>query len=617
MTSDTRLLDYYENELSYLRTAGQEFAKKYPKVANRLELSVDKNTDPHVERLLEAFAFLAARIHQNIDDSVSDLANNVLEQLYPHAVRPLPSVTIACFEPDMTKGSLDTGYLIKRDSKLFANVDAEAGATLHLKTTYPVTLWPLSISEVALLTDKFDSITSNADAKSVLKVSLQYPLKFALGKADLGSLRFYIKGSTEVSAQLCNLLIGNTLEVVWRGRSPDDHVIPMPNVLPRFAGMESEESLLPEMDDTHPAYRLLLEYFSYPLKFQFFDIDCSTLGKAGSANITAEPEGSSKALVLDLFIVFDNCPKKLLTVKADDIRLSCTPLINLFSMTSEPLRVTGKQTQYRLVPDIHREASTEIYSIKNISGNDSGGPAKEIPAYFSFQQAVLAPRLQQFWHARRETSFRAGMAGTDMNLTFIDTNFDPMQPLGSTLSASLLCTNRNLAHQLNVNATLYHEDTGPIAQVRVLHKPSAQLQPSLDGAARWKIVSQLSLNHLSIAEGDGALDCLKAILSLNNLSNDLAADDQIRAIKKLSCTRVTRYVTGDPWQGYRQGYRIELQLDTSGFRHSSKLIFGTVMHRFLSLFTGINTFVELAFQDPDDGSIEHVWPALPNARISL
>lgn len=612
MTSNARMLEYYENELQYLRTAGQEFAKKYPKVANRLELSADKNPDPHVERLLESFAFLAARIHQNIDDSVSDLASNVLEQLYPHAVRPLPSSTIACFEPDNNKGSLETGYRIERDTKLFA--EAEDGATLHFKTSYPVTLWPLTVSDAAFLTDKFEFVTSNPQAQSVLKISLAYSQKFDLGKAALSALRFYLKGNSVVTAQLCDLLIGHTLEVLWRGSASDGAVIAMPKILPRFIGLEPDESLLPENDDTHAAYRLLLEYFAFPLKFQFFDIDCSHLGKAGAANLAAGnsmfPE-SARMTSCELFFVFKKRPEMPLSVQADDIRLGCTPLINLFSLDSEPLRVTGKQSEYRLVPDVHRERTSEIYNIESVFGIGDNLQPQEIPAYYSVRNALTAPQ-QQFWHARRCASFRSGMAGSDMNLTFIDTNFDPAQPIGRMLSAKLLCTNRGLARQLGADATLKHEDDGPIAEVKVLHKPTSQYQPSLDGAARWKLVSQLSINHLSIAEGAGALNCLKEILTLNNLSSDLNAQRQIHGITQLSCRRVTRHVAGDAWQGYRQGYLLTLQFDTACFRGSSKLIFGTILHRFLSMFAGINTFIELAVEGDD-----YAWPALPTVRIAL
>jgi hypothetical protein len=85
------LLLYYERELAYLRRMGAQFAERYPKVASRLLLEPSKCEDPHVERLLEGFAFLAARVHHRIDDDIPELSEAFLEVLYPQHVRPVPA----------------------------------------------------------------------------------------------------------------------------------------------------------------------------------------------------------------------------------------------------------------------------------------------------------------------------------------------------------------------------------------------------------------------------------------------------------------------------------------------------------------------------------------------
>ena len=103
------LLYYYERELSFLRRMGAEFAQKYPKVASRLQLEPNKCEDPHVERLLEGFAFLAARVHVRLDDDFSEISEALLNLIYPHYVRPIPSLGLVEFELDPDQAKITSG----------------------------------------------------------------------------------------------------------------------------------------------------------------------------------------------------------------------------------------------------------------------------------------------------------------------------------------------------------------------------------------------------------------------------------------------------------------------------------------------------------------------------
>lgn len=624
MPSNDRLLDYYERELAYLRSAGEAFAQQHPKVAQRLELSGDESPDPHVERLLEAFAFLAARIHQNIDDSTSDVANNLLEQLYPHALRPVPSSTIARFEPDQAKINLDAGYTVERGTSLFTH--SSQGDTVYFKTCYPVSLWPLRISSVSLQTEDLRRLTSQSSAASVLKVGLVYPNGFAFPEGGAAALlRFYLKGSSDTSAQLLDLLLGNTIEVSWHAdRATEDNIPPVlpdvqRDVRPRYVGLEAGQGLLPEQADSHPAFRLLLEYFAFPAKFQFVDVDCARLSfmpkgvpPPAGANAAQETEG-------ELLFVFDAKPPRQLLLDPDSLQLGCTPVINLFPRTAEPLRITARQAHYKLVADHHRHRSTEIYTIERVQANGAGASAaSDLPAYFAFRPHTgSAAHAGPYWHARRISNTSAGLAGSDIQLTFVDPNFDPATDAGGrTLNAQVLCTNRQLARQLDAGAVLHIEAAGPIAAVRALHKPTAQVQPSLDGAARWNLVSQLALNQMSLVDGEAALAALGEMLSLNNLTQELAAERQVKGLVGMRSQRVTRHTGSDPWYAYRHGYSVRVRLDPQLFRGSSQMLFCAVLHRFLGRFAGINTFVELVLED-NDKQARHSWAALPVAYVNL
>lgn len=603
MTPAERQRDDYERELLYLRTAGAAFARANPTVAARLELSADQSPDPHVERLLEGFAFLAARLGRRIDDSVSALAGNLLEQLHPHATRPLPSASVAHFDADPAKVQIAGGYRVARGSTLFA--DTLDGTSIYLRTCAPLVVWPLRVDGVELLTDALEALSGHPGRRSVLSVRLACPATFLPRAAGLGTLRFYIKGGGDNAARLCDLLYAHTLEVRWR--TPGAEPVTLDGALPRFAGCAADDALLPERNDTYPGLRLLLEYFAFPLKFQFFDLDCSALGAPDAV------PGAPGSTSYELLFVLGARPAVPLEPEPDAVQLNCVPVVNLFPRTSEPVRISATESQYKLVADSFRERATEIYSIEQVASSVPGLPAEPVARYFSWHGTAATPAT--YWHAQRGPAFKPGLGGSDMLLSFVDPAFDPAVPATRSLVARLLCTNRGLAEALPAGTALAMEDGG-VAAITLLHKPSPQSQAAPDGEARWKLVSQLSLNHLSLVDGPGALASLKELLTLNNLGASVAADAQIDALARLACERVTRHVRDDPWHGYRHGYLLTLWLGPRGMRGASALLFGAVLHRFLAQYAGINTFVELSFKH-DDGRELFRWSALPSAQLGL
>jgi type VI secretion system protein ImpG len=610
MSIDPRLLAYYERELGYLRNAGQEFAEQHPMVARRLELSADESPDPHVERLLEGFAFLAARLHQHIDDSTSDAAVRLLEHLFPHAVRPVPAATIARFDPDPKKLNLGAGYTVARGTTLFS--ESGAGDTVYLRTAYPVTLWPLRIVATTLDTEDSGGLAGFERAASVLRVTLAYPKGFAFAAGQAATLRFYLKGAGEAAAELADLLLANAIGVGWRPDAGADgaaHLLD--GVRPRPVGLGPDEALLPERADTHPALRLLLEYFAFPAKFQFVDVDCAGLPflARGEGRGGAEAQG-------ELLFAFDRKPVRPLLMEAVKLELGCTPAVNLFTRSTEPLRIDGRQAGYRLVADHHRQRSTEIYSVDRVWSSAPGAQREELPAYFSFDAAGHAPlRSGPFWHAQRVDG--AGRQGTDMQLSLVDPDFAPAREGAvRTLYAQVTCTNRHLAQQLDAGAILHIEDSGPIGRIMALHKPSAQVQPALDGSARWRLAALLALNQMSLAQGEQALPTLRAMLALNNLSQSRAAAQQIMRLAGMRTRRVLRHAAGDPWHAYRRGYSVAVRLEDGAQHGGSRMLFCAVLHRFLALYAGVNTFVELVLEDRTQQPL-HTWGPLATRHLDL
>ncbi|WP_035056425.1 type VI secretion system baseplate subunit TssF [Andreprevotia chitinilytica] len=580
---DSHLLDYYQRELSYLRHAGSAFAERYPKIARRLELVDGECPDPHVERLLEGFALLSARLQRRLDDDYSELTDALLEQLYPHAMRPMPSCAIAVFEPDPTKGNVAAGYTIARDTPLF--ITTTKGETIHFRTTAPATLWPLAIEDAEFLpAEEAQNLTGLRQARAALKLTVRCIGKDHWPALPIQTLRVHLSGTAVTAAGLYDLLAAHAMLVACS--VPGTPIRPVPGGLPQPVGFDPTEALLPPEDGQHPAYRLLVEYFACPEKFAFFDIPVRVPADATDT--------------LDIVIPFDQAPAGRISVQREDFELGCVPVVNLFPRTSEPLRPDSTRSEYRVIADAYRENSVEIYAIRALrAGTDKG--ATIVPPYFALMHGSHSHSAASglYWHARRVNGLTPNRRGSDMLLTLVDTHFNPADAPAKTLTAELLCTNRSLAESLPPGSRLSFELPGPVARISLLRPPRPQTMPPLGGASRWKLISQLSLNHLSLVEGEQALAALQEILALHNLTDEAAARRQIDGIAKLSSERVVDHVGRDAWRGWRNGLEVRLTIDAQHFVGGSPVLFSGVLAHFFSLYANANRFIRTVLETPD------------------
>lgn len=568
---DTTLLDHYQRELTWLRRAGQEFAQRYPKVGQRLALSASECADPHVERLLEGFALLTARLQRRLDDGYGDFSNALLEQLYPLALRPVPSCGIVRFQPDATQGTLKEGFHLPRDTPLFtANA---AGESLYFRTSYPVTLWPLEITAARFLgAEETQAFTGIASGQSALRIDLQTLGEHLLPELPITSLRLHLGCAARIVAELTDLLQASVQAVLCG--LPDGPLQPVAGEV-SLVGFAEGEQLLPDEESVHPALRLLYEYFAFTEKFAFFDVPL------------AIPPGATTQL--SLYLVFQRLPRHLPSLHRDDLQLGCTPVVNLFPRTAEPLRPSGTQSEYRMVADAHRENSVEIHSVRSLRAMTETGVVDVAP-YYGHGHQLAAACL--YWHARRSEGLNPSRRGSDMLLSLVDTHLDPAVATAVTsLTAEVLCTNRGQAQALPAGANLSFERPGPVARIQLLRKPSDQVTPDLQGASRWQLVSLLALNQQSLVEGPGALEALKEMLALHNLRGDDTLRRQIQGISGLTTRKIMDRVGDDAWRGWRQGYEVRLTLDPEAFHGTSPVLFAAVVARFLTLYVSANCFV--------------------------
>jgi type VI secretion system protein ImpG len=599
MRLEEELLRYYTEELTYLRSMGREYARKYPKIADRLELQDGYPADPHVERLIESFALLTGRVRHEMDAQFPEITSSLLGVLYPQLQQPVPSLAIAHFQIDPKRGKFTTGHLIPKGTALFAYGSRDA--TCRFRTAYPVTMWPVEISEAAMEPPaRYDFLSSDARICSVLRLRVQ-SLAGSLDELSLDTLRLYLDHRTGPAYRIYELLFSALTRPMIL---PDDGgaavTLPPASIAP--VGFAPDEDLLPYPPHAHPAYGQLQEYFQFPEKFLF--VDLKHLGRHRSKRY------------FDVLLPFTQLPKENLTVSREMFVLGCAPMANLFSRTTEPIRIDHRHLHYRLVPDLRREHTTEIHSIQAVSSSmNPADDTRNFEPFYSFRHAASGSRSNAFWHSKRVLTQREEMSGTDMYLSFLDLNFNPAVPAADVVFAQTLCMNRDLATEIPAGGQMHMEDVGPVT-VTCLSRPTHPAYPPIGGRTSWNLISNLSLNHLSLG-GEEGRDAFCEILRLYCFGDQPALLQQIRGIRNISSRQTTLRLGKDAWRGFCSGTEVTLTLDEGLYAGGGAFLFATVLRHFLGLYASLNSFTQLVAKRLNREEEWMRWPPLAGLQPLL
>lgn len=600
------LLPYYERELAFLRQMGAEYAAKYPKIAGRLQLEADKSEDPHVERLIQAFAMLAARVHHKLDDEFPEITESLLNVVYPHYLAPVPSMAIVQFVLDPEQANATTGRTIERGTTLFS--PPVNGQACRFRTCYPTTLWPIEVTAAQLDTTARFGLAARGGAVIRLELTCTGAASFA--SLELERLRFYLHGESRLTFGLYELLFNNVSEVVLRGtrsgaRTPTTLRLGPDALHP--VGLADDENVLPQQHRSFAGYRLLQEYFAFPEKFLFAEL--TGLEGAIASGFTTQ---------MEVLIVLKRLPHFEQPVTAETFRLGCAPVVNLFEQLAEPIRLTQTQTEYRIIPDVHRQQTTEVYSVEAVSSSTPDAQqVVEFQPFYSVRHAAAGTRDGAYWYATRRPAERRFDTGSEVFLSLVDTAFKPTQPAVETITVRTTCTNRDLPGRLpfgGQESDFELEGAAQLSRIRCLTKPRETIRPPLRSAAQWRLISHLSLNYLSIADGPHAL---QEILKLYDFTGSSVVQQQIAGITGLSSRRIVARPGSMPWNGFCRGIEATIEFDEDQYVGSGVFLFASVLERFLGLYASLNSFVQLiAFTRQREEAL-HRWPPRAGDQILL
>ena len=601
------LLTYYERELSFFRQMSAEYAAKYPKIAARLLLESDQSEDPHIERLIQAVAFLAARVHHKIDDEYPEITESLLNTLYPHYLAPVPSMSIVQFVLDPNQGKLTAGYPIAQGATLYSQpVD---GSPCRFRTCYPVTLWPVEVQSANL-----ESVDSRLGvlpraAVGLIRMEIRSLGGIKPAQLQLDHLRFFLHGEGPLPYALYEMMFNDVIEVrVRTSGSKDARDVVLPANSIRTVGFGPDEGLLPYGPRSFLGYRLLQEYFSFPEKFLFFDLTALDQAMPSIEGDRAE-----------ILFLLKRVPRLEQTITKDTFRLGCAPIVNLFSQIAEPLRINQAQTEYQVYPDIRRQNASEVYAVDSVvSVRPGSNETIEYRPCYSFKHAAERENQQAFWYAARRPSPRKGDSGTDVFLSFVDFGFRPTLPAAETLLIHATCCNRDLPGKLPFGGDRGEfdlEGAAPLARIRCLRKPTETFRVPLRRGTQWRIISHLALNYLSLC--DGGKDALQEILKIYDFADSSVVRQQINGITGLASRPIVGRPRSMPWNGFCRGLEVTLEFDEEKFIGSGVFLFAAVLEKFLGLYTSLNSFTQLIVKTKQREDVLKRWPPRAGEQILL
>jgi type VI secretion system protein ImpG len=602
------LLPYYDRELVAIRRLGAEFAEAHPKIAGRLRLSANAVDDPHIERLLEGVAFLAARVHHRLDDEFPELTDALLGVLYPHYLAPIPSCAIVKFacQPDLLVS-------LRLPSGLDLDSEAVRGESCRFRTAYPVTLWPIEIENVRLtgLPLAAPPNPQAAGAAAVLRITLACASSTAtFTQLGVDSLRIFLRGPGNVAPRLYELLLANAVSVALAdGPADPEPVILGPDTI-QPVGFQPSEALLPWPARSFSGFRLLTEYFAFPEKFLFLDftrLDAKTL-LAGRNR-------------MEIFVYLNHAvPELERAVDRDTLALGCSPVVNLFPQACEPVALTHTEIEYRVVPDIRRPSALEVWSIERVRETRPDGTHRGWrPFYRLTEPDREASESAGFYHAVRRDS--RTLAGTEIYLTPYDPGFDPQTPADTVLSLDALCLNRDLPGELPFGgdhpALKLVEGSTSVTRVECLTAPTRTLRPPVREKGFWRLISHLSLSHLSVVGDDDGAAALREILRLYDFRDLPETRAAIASLVGISAAPGTARVPGSRLGAFCRGLDVTLEFDQQAWQASGLYVLAAVLERFLALHATVNSFVRTSVVlRGRPGRIVN-WPARAGARVLL
>lgn len=623
---DPRLLDYYNRELRFIREMGGEFAREYPKIAGRLGLESFECADPYVERLLEGFAFLAARVQLKLDAEFPRFTQHLMESVYPHFLAPIPSMAVLQFQPDLSEGALAEGFVIPRHSVVRGVLGKGERTACEYRTAHDLTLWPLELTEVRYLHGSALAAVGGAiprAAAAAIRLRLRTTAELTFDQLALERLPIFLRGSDALRMQVYEQLLGHVLGTMVQpvGQPPPWRVSLKKDCI-RRVGFSDGEALLPYSPRSFQGYRLLQEYFAFPDRYLF--VELTGLGPA-----VRRCQGDQ----LELLVLLDEHDQSLEDAfDASLFALFCSPAVNLTVKRCDRIHITDRSDELHVVPDRTRPMDYEVHSILEVTGFGSRvDPEQQFQPFYAPYEWLSGREHRAFYTVHREPRVlsaeqrlqgtRSSYIGGEVFVALVDGDEAPYRSDLRQLGITALCTNRDLPLQLalgKAETDFVMVAGAPVRSVRALAGPTRPRPSFPEGETGWRLVNHLSLNYLSLSDSnprEGAA-ALRELLGLYGDLSDPAIRQQVDGVRSIHSRPITRRLPGPGPTTFARGLELTLELDKAAFEGSGIFLLGAVLEEFFSKYVSINSFTETVVRSSDGDEVKR-WPTRIGRRHRL
>lgn len=652
-----RFLDYYNRELVYIREMGKEFSAQYPKIAGRLGMNGIDVADPYVERLLEGFSFLTARIHMKMDAEFPQFTQRLLEVVYPNYVAPTPAMTVVQFTPNLSEGRLVNGYVLPKGTGLRSRVPKGEQTSCEFVTGQSLTLYPLEVASAELTgippdlpLKRLNLNTVQRPVQSALRVKIQVRAGQTLDELDLDQLMFYLNGQDIHMYRLLELLMAHTVAVLCHDTQKPMRWLNRLNAYSlRHEGFDSEQALLPADSRVFHGHRIIQEYFAFPARFLFFSLNNLKKGLKLPAALSGAKDGGAKGTVekasvekgkeenktvqsFELTFLFDKLiPELEGNITRENLALHCVPAINLFRKTADRIAVQPNTHEYHLVVDRTRPMDYEVFSITRLLAYSDSAKHREqefrsfyaslgqdqgdYGAYYSLRRE---PRVVS--EVARLNGTRTAYGGSEVFMSLVDQHQAPYSENIRHLGAEVMCTNRDLPMLIPFGSShdFAMKVSAPVAGIRILRGPSRPRPALAKDAQAWHLISHLGLNYLGLTDLDqekGA-QTLREMLRIYANIADPAIARQIDGVRHVRVEPVHHRLPVPGPIVFGRGARIHLEVDETAFSGASPYLFGAVIEQFFARHVSINMMSELVLSSLQRGEIAR-WKPRMGSRPSV
>jgi type VI secretion system protein ImpG len=565
---------FYEEELNYLIEAGREYARLHPERARYLNLSDPRSRDPHVERLVESFAFLTGNVRQKLDDDFPELTHSLLDLVWPYHLRPIPSLALLEFQPK--KGMVRERQLIPRGF-VVDSARTSQEVPCRFRTAYDVELHPIHLAEAGLIAD--------AAGRPRLRFRFEIVDGADLNRLRIDRLRFHLAGEPAAAFGLYQILRRQVDSIVLSWGKDGKRLLPEGAVRP--VGFGENEEVLPYPTTSFPGFRLLSEYFCFPEKFLFLDI-------VGLGAIPLGPRDAG----FELEIRFRGAVPDTFHPTAESFRLHTTPIVNAFPRDGEPIAVTQLKVKHRVLGDYTHPEAYEVLAVDGVESlRTSDSQRFRRPPFFSFDHDSSAAPSETADGVYYQVSHRKSPAGAWLTYLSLISSAKGKLPGEETLSLNLTCTNGRLCREVGIGDIRgYGGEKLAFATFRNLTRPTEPIYPRLGAGTEWRFVSQMALNLVSLSDPAA----FRALLALYDAGEQPANRRRIESVREAKLTPRETLDRGAPIRGTALALTVdETHFDDFG----DLLLFSEVLSEFLSLYSGVNSFTELTVVQTPSGAL--------------